>query len=105
MVWACENNGLIPYGQKGVDRGSMWMAGPRENEVGVDGWCEGGLGQQKNDGGGRASMRERSERVESPGTYITELVSRGHFCLALCFSARPPVLWWLSPGEGWDAVT
>ena len=20
-------------------------------------------------------------------------------------SDRPPVLWWLSPGEGWDAVT
>ena len=29
-------------------------------------------------------MRERSERVESPGTYVTERVSRGHFCLALC---------------------
>ena len=27
------------------------------------------------------------------------------FCLALCsFSERPPVLWWLSPGEGRDAV-
>ena len=24
----------------------------------------------------------------------------------LCvLSDRPPVLWWLSPGEGWDAVT
>ena len=31
------------------------------------GWCEGGLGQQRNDGGGCSSMRERSERVESPG--------------------------------------
>ena len=34
-------------------------------------------------------MTERSERVESPGTYVTELVSHGHFCLALC-SFRPP---------------
>ena len=34
-------------------------------------------------------MRERSERVESPGTYVTEGVSRGHFFLALC-SFRPP---------------
>ena len=34
-------------------------------------------------------MRERSERVENPGTYVTELVSRGHFCLALC-SFLPP---------------
>ena len=33
------------------------------------GWwtCEGGLGQQRNDGGSCASIRERSERVESPG--------------------------------------
>ena len=34
----------------------------------MHGWCEGGLGQQRNDGGGRASMRKRSERVESPST-------------------------------------
>ena len=29
-------------------------------------------------------MCERSERVESPGEYVTECVSRGHFFLALC---------------------
>ena len=29
-------------------------------------------------------MRERSERVESRDTYVTERVSFGHFCLALC---------------------
>ena len=34
----------------------------------LDGWCEGGLRQQRNDGGGCATMRERPERVESPGT-------------------------------------
>ena len=44
----------------------------RKTEVKLDGWCEDGLGQQRNDGGGCASMRERSERVESPGTYVTE---------------------------------
>ena len=38
----------------------------------LDAWCEGGLRQQRNDGEGCATMRERSERVESPGTYITE---------------------------------
>ena len=38
----------------------------RETEVRLDGWCEGGLGQQRKDGGGCASMRERSARVESP---------------------------------------
>ena len=30
--------------------------------------CEGGLRQQRNDGGGTTTMRERPERVESPGT-------------------------------------
>ena len=41
----------------------VWRAGTRETEVRLDGWCEGGLGQQR-------SMRERSKRVE--GTYVTE---------------------------------
>ena len=50
-------------------------------------------------------MRERSDRVESPGAYVTECVSRGTICLALCSFGLPSVLWWLSPGEGWDAVT
>ena len=44
----------------------------RETEVPLDGWCEGGLTQQRNNGGGCATMRERSERVESPGRYVTE---------------------------------
>ena len=44
----------------------------RKTEVRLDSWREGGLRQQRNDGGGCASMRERSERVESPGTYVTE---------------------------------
>ena len=44
----------------------------RPREVRRDGWCEGGLGQQRNDGRGCMSMSERSERVESPGTYVTE---------------------------------
>ena len=47
-------------------------AGTRETEVRLDGWCEGGLRQQRYDGGGCATMRERSERVKSPGTYVTE---------------------------------
>ena len=47
-------------------------------------------------------MYERSERVESPGTYVTECVSSCHFCLALC-SFGPPsralvVITWT--GEG-----
>ena len=50
----------------------MWRAGTRETEVRLDGWCEAGLGQHMNDGGGCATMRERPERVESPGTYVIE---------------------------------
>ena len=45
-VWLdgyCE----LAYGQKGVDGGSKWSAGTRETEVGLDGLCEGGLGQQE----------------------------------------------------------
>ena len=41
-------------------------------KVRLDGWCEGSLGQQRNDGGGWASMRERTERVVRTGTYVTE---------------------------------
>ena len=53
--------------------------GTRETEVWLDGWCEGGLGQQTNDGGGCASMRKRSEeKVDSISTHLT--VSQGHFC-------------------------
>ena len=58
--------------QKGVDGRSQWRTGTRETEVRLDGWCEGGLRQQKNDGGGCGTMRERPERVESTGTYVTE---------------------------------
>ena len=50
----------------------VWKADTRETEVRLDRWCEGSLGQQRNDGGGCASMSEISERVESPGTYVTE---------------------------------
>ena len=35
-------------------------------------WCEGGVRQQRNDGGGCATMRKRPKSVESPGTYVTK---------------------------------
>ena len=72
MVWACSNNGSVPYGQKGVDGRSRWGTSKRETEVRLDGWCEGGLWQQRNGGAGCITMRERSERVESPGTHVIE---------------------------------
>ena len=60
------------HGQKGVDGGCKWSLSTRETEVRLDGWCKGGLGQQRNDGGCCSTVRERKERVESPGTYVTE---------------------------------
>ena len=46
--------------------------GTRETKVMLDGWCEGGLRQQRNDGGGCVTIGKRLERVESLGTYVTE---------------------------------
>ena len=46
--WACGKNGWAPYGKKGVDGRSKWRARTRETEVRLVGWCEGGLGQQRN---------------------------------------------------------
>ena len=31
---------------------NLWGTGTRETEVRLDGWCEGGIRQQRNDGGG-----------------------------------------------------
>ena len=42
-----------------------------EREVRLDRCCEGGLTQQRNDSGDFTTMRERSEKVEGPGTYVT----------------------------------
>ena len=33
----------------------------RSNQVGLDGWCEGGFGQQWNDGGGCAILTDMEE--------------------------------------------
>ena len=76
--------------------------GTRETEVRLNGWCEGGFREQRNDSGGWSTMRKRPERVESPGTYVIEC---GHFCLACILVDHSPMLWWLSHGEGRDAVT
>ena len=42
----------------------------RETDFRLDGWCEGSLRQQMDDGGGCASMHERSERVKIEPWYI-----------------------------------
>ena len=57
---------MIPYGQKGVDGQSQWETGTRETEVRLDGWCEGGLGQQRI---ARQCAKDRKER-KALGTYM-----------------------------------
>ena len=46
--------------QEGADSGSKWRASTRETEVMLDGWCVGGIGQHRNDGGGCATMEWRA---------------------------------------------
>ena len=43
-------------------------SGTKETEVILNESCEGGLGQQRNYGGGFVTV----ERVKSPGAYVTE---------------------------------
>ena len=38
------------------------MSGMKKTEVRLYGWCEGGPGQQRNDGGGCATMRKKIEK-------------------------------------------
>ena len=45
----------------------------------MDGCCEGGLGQQMNDGGGCARKIGKSGEPLCI-FYLTDSVSRGHFC-------------------------
>ena len=67
---------------------------------GMDVWCEGGLGQQRNAGRGCAKMHEREERVETLVHMKLIYFYSSIFAGPRVRSDRPPVLWWLSPGEG-----
>ena len=69
------------------------MAGMKETEVRPDGWCEGGLRLQRNDGKGCATMRVISERVKSPGAYVTMSFTRPYLLSpAFVLSDHPSVL-------------
>ena len=48
------------------------VSGSSLTEVRLDGWCEGGLWQQRNDGEGGSTMCYRLEGVESPGAYVDD---------------------------------
>ena len=39
--------------------GSKWRMGMRQTKVRLDGWCDSGLCQQRNDGGGSVTILER----------------------------------------------
>ena len=71
-----------------------------ETEVGLDGWCEGGLGQQRNDGGGCAECEK--DRIEWRALVHMKLneFHAAIFARPSVHSDRPPVLWWLSPERG-----
>ena len=43
--------------------------------------------------------------MESPGSYELNEFHTAIFARHFVLSDRPPVLWWLSHGEGRDAVT
>ena len=49
-------------------------------------------------------MREISERVESPDTLVLNEFHKAIFACTCVLSDHPLLLWWLSPGEGWDAI-
>ena len=53
----------------------------------------------------RQCAKDQKDLRALAGTYVTERVSHAAIFARPCvLSDLPPVLWWLSPGEGWDAV-
>ena len=55
-----------------VERMDQYHMTRRVLMVRLDGWCEGGLRQQRNVSGGCVTMSKRQKRVDSPGTYVIE---------------------------------
>ena len=73
------------------------------------GWIDGGLGQQRDDGGGCATMKR--EGVESTGTVVHTKMIEFHvaFLLGSCIlSDHPLSVWWLITwgglGGGWGKL-
>ena len=79
----------------------MWRAGMRLTEVRLAGWCDSGLGQHWNNCGGCAIVENSKvwrALVDMIEYYATI------FAWPCVLSDHPPLLWWLSPGEGLEAV-
>ena len=66
----------------------------------LDRWCEDDLGQQRDDCAGCMTMSERLEGVKSPGAYVDNCISHGHFSLALCLLDCPTMLLWIITWSG-----
>ena len=59
MIWRRGNNGLGANNQQVVDSGSKLSADTGKTEDKLDGWCDGGLGQPRDDGVYCPTMHER----------------------------------------------
>ena len=102
MVWACKEWMITVWPE-----GCWWpksVGDGYEGDRGWAGWMVWRWPSATEEWRWRLlAMRETPESVESPGTYVTEWVSRGHLWLALC-SFGPPshalvVITWR--GEGY----
>ena len=51
---------------------SGWRLRSRPIDVSLDDWCEGDLGQQRDDGGSFTTISKGQEDVESPGSYVDD---------------------------------
>ena len=69
--------------------------------VRLDGWCEGGLRQQRNDGGGCSTDRKEWRALVHMQLNEFHSVIFARPCV---LSDRSSLLWWLSHGEGKDAA-
>ena len=106
MCWAREENGRVPYSWKSVDGGCKYRESTGQTEVMLDGWCEGDLGQQTDDGAGCLTTTERQEGVDSLGAYVDYVFFATIFCvIPVFFGTALPHSCDLLPVEGWDAVT
>ena len=87
---------------------SLIDAGSKRKSVTRLGWMDGVKGAFGNRGMMvEASQQCAKDRKECRAMVHMELNNfhTASFPYPCVLSNRPPILWWLSPGEGWDAVT
>ena len=102
MVWACGKNGRVLYGQK--SEGSVgWVRGRQRLD-----WTDGvkvALGNREMTvEAARQCTKEWKEWKALVHMYLNEF-HMAIFAWPCVLSDRPPMLWWLSHGDGRDAIT